>query len=151
MAYPTGGAQWPPPAPPGPTGPSPWPPPGTPVAPLSLEGANRAHRWFVVYVVAMMLLYLGLLAVGLFLLLYDFTDVTDVDELRFQGGAFLVMGFALLAVHAVGLFLPRRPWGWVYGLVLIGLGLTSCITWPATIPLIIAWLKPEMKARFRST
>ncbi len=35
--------------------------------------------------------------------------------------------------------------------VLIGLGLTSCCTWPATIPLIIQWLKPEMKARFGRT
>ena len=51
----------------------------------------------------------------------------------------------------MGVFLPRRSWGLSLGLVLIGLGMASCITWPATIPLLIGWLKPGMKARFGAT
>ena len=158
MAYPTGGAGWPPPGPPGPaqwpppgpTGPAYWPPPGPPAAQLSIEGANRNHRWFLVYVAAFVLLYLAMVAIGIFLLLYDFTGTAaEVEELRINGGALVVIGAAFLVLYAVGLFLPRRPWGWVYGVVLIALGMSSCLTLPATIPLLIAWLKPEMKARFQ--
>ena len=157
MAYPTGGAGWPPPGPPGPaqwpppgpTGPGYWPP-GPPGAQLSIEAAKRNHRWFLVYVAAFVLLYLGMVAFGLLLLLYPFSGTAaEVEELRTNGGVFVVIGAAFLVVYAVGLFLPRRQWGWVYGVVLIGLGMSSCLTLPATIPLLIAWLKPEMKARFQ--
>lgn len=119
---------------------------------MSPEASNRAHRWFVAYVAALVVLYLLMAAGGVFLLLFDFgLTAAEVDELRFQGGALVIVGIAFAIVYGVGLFLPRKQWGWVYGLVLLGLGMTSCCTWPATIPLLIAWLKPEMKARFGMT
>ena len=101
----------------------------------------------------MVLVYLVCAAAGVFLLTFGFDDLTstEVDELRIQGAVLLAIGIGLAIVFAVGLFLPRRSWGWAYGLVLLILGLTSCCTWPATIPLLIQWIKPEMKARFRST
>ncbi len=141
MAYPSYGSQWPPPS-----GPAPgWQPGG----PVDTGTADKAYKWFVVYVVAMVVLYLICSVGGAFALFYDF-DVTDTEStsIKLNGFIFMVFGLAMLAVYAVGLFLPRRSWGWVYGLVLICLGLTSCITWPITIPLIIQWLKPGMKARF---
>ncbi|MGB7159266.1 MAG: hypothetical protein WBD40_14450 [Tepidisphaeraceae bacterium] len=58
------------------------------------------------------------------------------------------MGVPLAAVFGVAPFLPRRPWVWIYDLVLICLGLTSICCMPATIPLLIFWLKPEAKAWF---
>lgn len=134
MGYPGYGAQW--------------SPPQVPVA--ATGSADRAYRWFVVYVIAMMVLCVLYAIGGAFLLLYDFDSLTaaERDELRFQGGILLFIGLGYLVVNAVGLFLPRKPWGWVYGLILIGFGLASCCTWPATIPLMIQWVKPEMKARF---
>lgn len=142
MAYLGQEPQWP--APPGP-GPQ-WP---APAEPVSTGTADKAYRWFVVYAAVMVVVYLLCIIGGIFLLLYDFSGTpTDVDELRFQGIVLILVGLGTCALHSVGLFLPKKPWGWIYGLVLIGLGLTSCCTWPVTIPLIIQWLKPEMKARF---
>ena len=139
-------SQWPPP----PEG-AQWPPPGAGPA-AGTGNPEKAYRWFVVYCAAMVALYVLLAALGAFLLAYDF-DVTSEEqtELRIQGAALLVTGVGLTVVFAIGLFLPRRSWGWAYGLVLLILGMTSCCTWPATIPLLIQWLKPEMKGRFRTS
>ena len=122
------------------------PPPGPPV---SIERANRAHRWFRVYVAILVLMSLNM-AVGAVLAMVfgvGSTEPVAADE-RIGGLVFAFVALAVGALHAFGLFLPRKPWAWVYGLVLIGLGMTTCITWPATVPLLIAWLKPGMKARF---
>jgi hypothetical protein len=43
-------------------------------------------------------------------------------------------------------FAGRKKWVWILHLVLIALGFTSCACWPFCIPLIFAWLKPEVKA-----
>ena len=56
--------------------------------------------------------------------------------------------FGLAGVFGAAPFLPRRPWVWIYDLVLICLGLTSVCCLPATIPLLVYWLKPEAKSWF---
>jgi hypothetical protein len=40
---------------------------------------------------------------------------------------------------------------WIYQIVLIGLGLTSVCCLPATVPLLISYVKPEVKAWFEPT
>lgn len=143
MAYYGSGPQWQPP----PSGQY-WPQP-QPVDPAAADGA---FRWFKVYVGVMAALYLILVGVGIVLLVAPFggTD-QEVTDQRLAGGFYGFLGLVLLVVFGIGLFLPRRPWGWIYGIVLLGLGMTSCCTLPAAIPLLIAWLKPEMKARFNKT
>ena len=127
----------------------PYGPGSSPGGPTITGTADKAYRWFVVYVVGMLVLYLLCVAACIFALTYEF-DVTADERTQIQlyAGIFLVACLAMLPVFGVGLFSGRRSWGWVYGLVLIGLGATSCCTWPITIPLLIQWLKPEMKARF---
>jgi hypothetical protein len=50
--------------------------------------------------------------------------------------------------YAMGPFVKGKSWGWVFGIVLIAIGMTSCCLWPITIPLLIQWIKPEMKRAF---
>jgi len=49
------------------------------------------------------------------------------------------------------LFLRPKPWVWIYDLVIICMGMTSACFLPAAIPLLIYWLKPEVKAHFGRT
>jgi hypothetical protein len=64
-------------------------------------------------------------------------------------GVFLVvLGLGLAAAFAAPFFVAPKSWVWVYDLVLIAVGLTSCACWPITIPLLIYWIKPEAKAYF---
>jgi hypothetical protein len=105
--------------------------------------------WFITYCVLMALMYLLLAAAGVFLLTAAPAGRNrDPVEMQIQGVIFTVMGLPLFAAFAAGPFLPKRPWVWIYNMVLICLGLTSMCCLPATIPLLIFWLKPETKLWF---
>ncbi len=65
----------------------------------------------------------------------------------------LVMGlfsFPFMLVFAYAFFLPRAKWAWVFGTVLIALGLGSCCFWPICIPLLIKWIDPACRSWFET-
>ncbi len=64
------------------------------------------------------------------------------------GGVFLGMGVPLFAMFLVPFFAPFRPWAWGYAMALICIGMLSPCFWPICIPLMIYWLKPEVKGLF---
>src|SRR5512134_1365332 len=53
------------------------------------------------------------------------------------------IGAPFSGAYIAAFFLPRRPWVWIYHLVLICIGLTSACCMMASIPLLIFWIKPE--------
>lgn len=143
VTYPGYGPQWQPPPPHWQPPPPQWQPPVDPAA------SDTAYRWFKVYAGVMTAIYAAVVALGIFFAAVDVDGASgDVVEQRVSAAIYAFAGLIGAGVHAVGLFLPRKPWAWIYGIVLLSLGLTSCCLWPATIPLLIWWLKPEMKARF---
>lgn len=48
------------------------------------------------------------------------------------------------------LFAPRKPWAHTLGMVMVALGMVSICCMPITIPLLIAWTKPEVKKWFEA-
>ena len=124
------------------TQPPPWPPVERP----------GVIRWFNGYAVCMAIVYaLCVIAGVVFLTLSEETlraEGTDVMEVRIQGVALLVVGIPLMLVFAAGPLAPRRNWVWIFHIVLMGIGLTSVCCLPATIPLLIAYIKPEVKTWF---
>jgi hypothetical protein len=108
--------------------------------------------WYIVYCVAMALLYLMVLAIGALMLTFS-AEIAD-DEMNpeqavIMGGMFTVLGGVLMLMFAVAPFLPKTKAAWIYGFVTIGIGLTSACTLPICIPLLIFWLKPETKMFFK--
>jgi hypothetical protein len=76
----------------------------------------------------------------------DPTDTeTSVLAARLIGVVLLLTGLALFGACLLPLVLEPRPWLWTYDLVIICLGMTSTCILPASIPLLIYWLKPETK------
>ena len=110
--------------------------------------APPAYKWFVVYCVLMAVLYLVVAVMGIVFLVVDAPPDQEMDpvEAKIMGAVFLVMGLMFFVPYAATPFLPRKSWVWVVGIVLICLGLTSACCLPVCIPLLIYWLKPEMKA-----
>jgi hypothetical protein len=105
--------------------------------------------WYIVYCAAMALLYLFVIVAGIFLLVVDPASLEeDAVFLRIEGGIFLGLGLPLMVLFAIAPFLPKKSWVWIYGIVLIGLGMTSVCCLPATIPLLIFWIKPETQQFF---
>ncbi|MDH3492868.1 MAG: hypothetical protein OEM82_04915, partial [Acidobacteriota bacterium] len=70
------------------------------------------------------------------------------QEAFIVGIIYFVLGLAFAAVYGIALVLPRKPFNWIYGIVMIAIGLTSCCLLPATVPLFLFWLKPETKRFF---
>lgn len=109
------------------------------------------HPLYVAYAVVMMLLYVGCAVYGYLLMRGDVTPPEPYSPglVTLWGVVVLAIGASMALVYLVGILAPKRPWGWVYKLVLICIGLSSCVTWPVTIPLLRRWLKPDMKRYYR--
>ena len=103
-------------------------------------------KWFVAYCIVMALMYLFLAVFGAMSFFIEPDKDMSVEEATLMGAVFIVLGLIFFIPYAAAPFLPRTSWVWVLGLVLICLGLTSICCLPACIPLLIQWLKPEMKA-----
>ncbi|HEX8695646.1 MAG TPA: hypothetical protein VF746_24745 [Longimicrobium sp.] len=105
--------------------------------------------WFVAYCAVMVLIYLLVAAAGVFFLVADPAMLdTEPAEAKAMGLIMIALGLVFAAPFAAAPFLPRRPWVWVYGIVLIALGMTSVCTLPAAIPLLVYWINAETKAWF---
>jgi len=128
-------------------------PPAAPgYAPQATPGQTAGvWPWYVAYAMFMGLMYLGCIAGGAWIVSAGsstFGTGPQADEVVMQGYILLAMGVPLSVLYLAVPFLPKRPWAWIYHVVLIGFGLTSCACWPVAIPLIIYWLKPETKWMF---
>lgn len=62
-----------------------------------------------------------------------------------------VMGVVFSGAFVATFFLPRAHWAWIYHLILIALGMTSCCCLPVCIPLLIFWIRPETRAWFQDS
>ena len=94
----------------------------------------------------MALLYLGTAVMGIVFLFAEPDQDMSAEEARIMGAVILILGLVFFIPYAIAPFLPRQSWVWVFGLVLICIGLSSLCCLPACIPLLLVWLKPEMKA-----
>lgn len=103
-----------------------------------------------IYFGLMALVYLAVIALGLFFLLADPSAIPDremsVDEARIIGVVYTVLGVVLAVVYFAGLFLPRNMVGWIGGIVLLGFTLLSCVCWPIAIPLLVFWCLAPTRA-----
>jgi drug/metabolite transporter (DMT)-like permease len=93
----------------------------------------------------MALLYLGFAAMGIVFMFSEPDPEMSAAETKMMGAVFLILGLLFFVPYAIAPLLPRKSWVWVFGLVLICIGLTSACCLPVCIPLLIFWSKPEME------
>lgn len=126
----------------------PYPPPDPWNAPA--EQPPGVLVWFKVYAGVMTALYLLVVAMGVLFLVMPPTNDPDFtpEEQKLAGVLFVALGLPIMAAFVAAFFLPRRKWVWIYDLVLICVGLTSCCFWPICIPLLIFFLMPPTRNWF---
>lgn len=107
-----------------------------------------ALKWFGVFCVAMIAIGLLTTLVGLGMLFCPSLFTQDMEPTQFKGILYLAIGIVILALYAVAGHLPRTPSTYVFDLVLICLGMTSCCFLPICVPLLIGWIRTETKAYF---
>ena len=111
----------------------------------------RVIVWYRVYAAFMLFLAFAF-AVGAGFIAWAQTR-PEVAVLRGSGEAqtqamlLVLLGVGLVIFYSVATFLPLKPWGWTFGLVVIALGLTTPLI-IATLPMFLAWNKPLVKAAF---
>ena len=108
-------------------------------------------KWYVVYCVLMALGYLALSVMGVAFMFMEPERDMSAEEAKVMGAVFIILGLAFCFPYAIAPFLARKSWVWVFGLVLICVGLTSLCCLPVCIPLLIAWLKPDVKKFYGRT
>ena len=62
--------------------------------------------------------------------------------------AISAVSLVMAAVFGVSFFLKTKPWTWVYHLVLICLGFGSPCCLPASVPLLIFWIRDDTRNYF---
>ena len=95
--------------------------------------------WFKVYAVLLSLIYLFMVIISPI-----FFTTGDSDAI-ITGLFIIILCIPFFIISILPVFLPRKPWVWIYSVVIIGIGMTSACCLPACIPLLIFWLKPEVK------
>ena len=120
---------------------------------LSLNQNNEIGRktflWYRVYLAFMVFLYLAVIVFSVFLAVAKpATGQYNPNEIFMVGIIYAVVGAFCFLLFATAIFLPRKPWSWIVGIVMIAIGMTSCCFLPFLLPLLIFWLKPETKAYF---
>jgi hypothetical protein len=107
--------------------------------------------WFVVYCAFMAVMYLLIAVACILFLVFGRSfhlEPGDMVGLLFVCGINLFVGLSLGGLFGAAPFLPPKPWSWIYGIVCIGIGLSSPCCMPASIPLLIYWIKPETRRYF---
>ncbi len=116
---------------------------------LDTEIGRKTHFWYRVYCAVMVLLNLGVGAMGLVIVFAGASiDSGEQPDAIVMGSAYAIFGLLFGLLYLVAAVLPGKPYNWIVGIVTIALGLSSCCFLPATVPLLIYWMKPETKAYF---
>lgn len=104
-------------------------------------------RWYRLYAAATALLFMAVAAVFPTLLAIDPSASQRHDGDALAAWLLGVMGALGAIFYGVAAAAPVKPWGWTLGLVAICLGLTGC-TAVLAVPLLVFWMKPEVKSAF---
>ncbi len=112
--------------------------------------APRVLAYVRIYTVAVGLLYLCACALLTWLFASSPLPPGIPGALRLIRLAFVLLCAVLAAGFLAFPFLPSRPWLWGYGLACIVTGLTSVITIPFALPLLLSWTRPQTRAYLHS-
>jgi hypothetical protein len=113
------------------------------------ELGRKTYFWYRVYCAVLVAIYLFLMGIGILLVFFQpESGANSPEENLIVGLVYAILGLVFAVIFLVAIFLPRKPFNWIVGIVMIAIGMTSCCFLPATVPLLIFWLKPETKAFF---
>jgi hypothetical protein len=131
------------------------PPPGSALG-AGNKTARFTHLFYRLYCVVMIFLNLCLIGAGIFMIIssvpgYYHAGAPANPRATLVGWFFIGMGIVLGVPFIMGLVLPRRPWTWVFGVVLMVCGMTSLFILPFAAVLMYFWFRPETQAYFGRT
>jgi hypothetical protein len=93
--------------------------------------------WYKAYAAFMAVMSFVYIIGGFLLLQYAGVIVANapemsLTELKIRAVVLLIIGIVLFIAYVVALILPKSPGAWIYHIVMIAIGLTSCCLWRTT-------------------
>jgi len=112
--------------------------------------------WYKAYCILMAISYLIFSAYLFFLIQYPKDpifeqmglDTNIILRMEESWGSILGGTISLTLFFGAALFLPKKSWIWIYGIVAIIIGICNCCCLPLAIPLLIFWLRSDVKLYF---
>lgn len=109
----------------------------------------KVWPWFLLYVASLVFVYTLCVVGGLIAVAYGLSSPgPDALQWTLTGGMIAGISLPLLLGIGAAPFLPRKKWVWIYDIVLIAIGMGSCLWMPLSIFLLIKFLEPEVKEYF---
>lgn len=105
--------------------------------------------WYAIYCGLHALMYLFVIGVGIFLAVVAHTvDDPEMEpaEAIFVAVFYGIVGLLGFAFYLTGIFLPKGKVSWIWGLIAICFGFSNCCTLFASIPLLIFWIKDDLRS-----
>lgn len=103
--------------------------------------------WYVAYCVAMAVWHAVLAGVGVYMCVAPYAFGNEREGNVIFGAAVAIVELPCCVAFVAGAFLPRRPWAWIAGLVLIAFGIGSCCL-PLCVPLLMSWVRRSTRDDF---
>jgi len=120
---------------------------------IAEEKAKKTVNFFKIYAGFMILLYVLVALLGFVFVIFN-ESMSDAENppvlIIIYGVMFVLTGLIFAAFFSASFFLPKNKAGYIVNLVLIAFSLSSCCFWPFCIPLLIQWLKPEVKKYYQA-
>lgn len=119
------------------------------IIPADNETGAKIHLWYRIYCGVFILSAIVLFCVAVDMMVSrPGTYNSEAPENQFISGVFWAIVAPIFgAIYAIALFSPRKPWAWVYGIVLLAIGIATCCFLPSLI-LLIYWAKEETRVYF---
>lgn len=113
------------------------------------QTGRKVYFWYRVYCSALVVLYLVAAILGAIAIVGSYGANVEKPEDAFKGGiVLLIFGGVLAVVYLTGVILSPKSATWIWGIVLIALGMISVCLLPFTLPLLLFWLKPATQNYF---
>jgi hypothetical protein len=110
----------------------------------------KTVMWFRIYAGALAVTYALTAVLGALMVLFGDNMPRHHQDLpaKLEGVLYMVVAVPLCALFAVGVPSSRARWRWAFGFVLLAIGTMSCCCLPVVIPIMVMWLKPDVKEWF---
>lgn len=110
---------------------------------------RRTHFWYRIFCSLIVIPNIIWVLFGIIAIFGSYGETGQKASDTFFGGImFLVVGAFFAFIYILGVILPTKPFHWIYGILLIVLGIISCVLAPIAAPLLYFWVKPETQAFF---
>ncbi|HQP34500.1 MAG TPA: hypothetical protein PLI95_04965 [Polyangiaceae bacterium] len=109
--------------------------------------------WFKAYAALMAMGHVAVFGLGVFMMIaptFDSSKASDILPAAVMGGLYATAALLFGVPFVLSLVLRPKKWVHTLHMVLIAIGFLSCWCWPFSIPLIIAYSKPEVKGWFET-